>query len=79
MMLVEGLMIQNNLQLIHQQRKKIPGQGLHWVGSFRFRKATPQEEQEYYSNMKGEIQDQISSLVLKEEYEEAAKLQKQLI
>jgi len=59
--------------------QKIPGQGIHWAGSFRFRKATPQEEQEYYSNMKGEIQDQINSLVLKEEYEEAAELQKQLI
>ena len=32
--------------------KKIPGQGIHWAGSFRFRKATPQEENEYYSNIK---------------------------
>ena len=59
--------------------KKVPGQGIHWAGSFRFRKATPQEEQEYYSNIKEEIQDQINSLVQNEEYEEAAKLQKQLI
>lgn len=54
------------------------GQGIHWASCLRFRKATAEEESEYYSNEKEYILSQINEYVLKEEYEKAHELQKKL-
>lgn len=52
------------------------GGGIHWAASFRFRKATPEEEKEHYAKEKEDILSQIEELVAKEEYQKAAELQK---
>lgn len=54
------------------------GQGIHWAACYRFRKATEEEEKEYYTNEKENILTQINEYVLKEEYEKAHELQKKL-
>lgn len=55
---------------------ELPGLRIHWAGHFRFRKATEQEEREYYKEQEDEINKKIQEMLLEEKYEEAAELKK---
>ena len=60
--------------------KDLIGQGIHWAGDFRFRKATPEEETEYYTEIKSELEleEELNIAVKQEQYEKASEIKKQL-
>ena len=69
-----GLRAKNFTQCA-QHNKVIPGNGIHWAGALRFRKATPEEAQAFYEGKQEEIKSLIKEAVEKEDYETAKELQ----
>lgn len=56
--------------------KSLPGIRIHWAGHFRFRKASEDEEREYYKEHEEEISEKILEAISEENYEEASRLKK---